>query len=60
MMQVFDAASFWGSVSCLLLILLVGCPAELGQRITERLKRRERAFLGADSCMDSTTDKGAA
>ncbi len=60
MMQVFDAMSFWGSISCLLLILLVECLAELGQRILDRLERRERAFMGADSCLDSTTDKGAA
>lgn len=55
MMQVFDEMSFWGSISCLLLILLVGCMAELAQRILDRIVGHllpKVVYPYGDSCLD--------
>jgi hypothetical protein len=54
--QAFDAMSFWGTVVVLLLILLVGCAAELVARIAER-RRKDPPLHGPDSCLDAIADQ---
>lgn len=56
MNQAFDAMSFWGTVVVLLLILLVGCAAELVARIAER-RRKDPPLHGPDSCLDAIADQ---
>jgi hypothetical protein len=52
----FDSMSFWGTVVCLLVILLVGCVAELVARIADR-RRKDPPLHGPDSCMDAIADQ---
>ena len=56
MSPAFDAMAFWATVVCLLLILLVGCVAEVVVRIAER-SRKVRRFMGEDSCLDAIADQ---
>lgn len=56
MSQAFDSMSFWGSVVCLLAMLLAGCVAELVARIAER-RRQDPPLHGPDSCMDAIADQ---
>jgi len=51
----FDALAFWASVVTLLLILLMGCIAELVARFAER--RQDPPLHGPDSCMDAIANQ---